>query len=226
MLDAECRMLEIFVQLILLGAPGSGKGTQAKLIVEKHGWLHLSTGDVLRKNVAEGTALGAQAKPLMESGQYVPDDLINAMVEDQLDRPEARSGVVFDGYPRTRNQAEALDALLERKGRPIEKVLHLEINPDALVARLAGRRVCTGCGAPYHTTSMPPLKEGVCDACGSPLMQRKDDSEETVRTRLDVYKTQTAPLLDYYSAQGKLFAVDAADGIEKAFEGIQAILAG
>ena len=214
------------MQLILLGAPGSGKGTQAKLIVEKHGWLHLSTGDVLRKNVAEGTALGAKAKPLMESGQYVPDDLINAMVEDQLDRPEGRTGVVFDGYPRTLNQAQALDALLERKGRPVEKVLHLEINPQALVARLAGRRVCTGCGAPYHLVSMPPLKEGVCDACGSPLMQRKDDSEETVRTRLDVYKTQTAPLLDYYAAQGKLYAVDATGGIEKAFEGIKAVLAG
>ena len=214
------------MQLILLGAPGSGKGTQAKLIVEKHGWLHLSTGDVLRKNVAEGTALGAKAKPLMESGQYVPDDLINAMVEDQLDRPEGRTGVVFDGYPRTLNQAQALDALLERKGRPIEKVLHLEINPEALVARLAGRRVCTGCGAPFHLANMPPLKEGICDACGSPLMQRKDDSEETVRTRLDVYKAQTAPLLDYYAAQGKLYEVDASEGIEKAFEGIQAVLAG
>lgn len=214
------------MQLILLGAPGSGKGTQAKLIVEKHGWLHLSTGDVLRKNVAEGTALGSQAKPLMESGQYVPDDLINAMVEDQLDRPEARAGVVFDGYPRTLNQAQALDALLERKGRPIEKVLHLEINPDALVARLSGRRVCTGCGAPYHLVSMPPLKEGICDACGCPLMQRKDDAEDTVRTRLEVYKTQTAPLLDYYDAQGRLYAVNAADGIENAFEGIQAVLAG
>ncbi|HEY3412985.1 MAG TPA: adenylate kinase [Armatimonadota bacterium] len=214
------------MQLILLGAPGSGKGTQAKLIVQQHGWLHLSTGDVLRKNVADGTPLGAKAKPLMESGQYVPDDLINAMVEDQLDRPEGRGGVVFDGYPRTINQAQALDALLERKGRPVQLVLHLEINPEALIARLSGRRVCTGCGAPYHTVSMPPLKEGVCDACGSPLMQRKDDSEETVRTRLEVYQKQTAPLLDYYAAQGKLRAVDAAEGVEKTFEGIQAVLAG
>jgi adenylate kinase len=214
------------VQLILLGAPGSGKGTQAKLIVEKHGWLHLSTGDVLRKNVAEGTPLGARAKPIMESGQYVPDDLINAMVEDQLDRPEGRTGVVFDGYPRTLNQAEALDALLDRKCRPVEMVLHLVIDPEELITRLSGRRVCTGCGAPYHLRAMPPLHEGVCDACGSPLMQRKDDSEETVRTRLDVYNAQTAPLLDYYAGQGKLQNIDASEGIEKSFERIQAALAG
>lgn len=214
------------MQLILLGAPGSGKGTQAKLIVEKHGWLHLSTGDVLRKNVAEGTALGARAKPIMESGQYVPDHLINAMVEDQLDRPEGRTGVVFDGYPRTLNQAEALDALLERKGRPVERVLHLVINPEELITRLSGRRVCSACGAPYHVRAMPPLQEGVCDACGSPLMQRKDDSEDTVRTRLDVYDAQTAPLLDYYASQGKLQNIDASEGIEKTFERIQALLAG
>jgi adenylate kinase len=219
-------MLENALQLILLGAPGSGKGTQAKLIVEAHGWLHLSTGDVLRKNVADGTDLGARAKPIMESGQYVPDDLINAMVEDQLDRPEAQAGVVFDGYPRTLNQAQSLDVLLARKDRPIERALHLEINPDELVARLGGRRVCTGCGTPYHVKSLPPVQEGVCDACGSPLMQRKDDAEDTVRTRLDVYKAQTAPLLDYYAAQGKLRTVDASQGIEKTFEGIQAALAG
>jgi adenylate kinase len=213
------------VQLILLGAPGSGKGTQAKLIVEKHGWLHLSTGDLLRKNVADGTALGAKAKPIMESGQYVPDDIINGMVEDELDKPAAQQGVVFDGYPRTLNQAASLDALLQRKGRPVEAVLHLEINPDELVARLSGRRVCTGCGAPYHVKSLPPVKDGVCDACGSPLTQRKDDSEETVRTRLNVYRDQTSPLLEYYAGQGKLVAVDASEGIEKTFEGIQAALA-
>lgn len=213
------------MQLILLGAPGSGKGTQAKLIVEKHGWLHLSTGDLLRKNVADGTALGAKAKPIMESGQYVPDDIINGMVEDELDKPAAQAGVVFDGYPRTLNQAASLDALLERKGRPIEAVLHLEINPDELVARLSGRRVCTGCGAPYHVKSLPPVKDGVCDACGCALVQRKDDSEDTVRTRLQVYKDQTSPLLEYYAAQGKLIAVDASEGIEKTFEGIQSALA-
>lgn len=212
------------MQLILLGAPGSGKGTQAKLIVEACGWLHLSTGDLLRKNVAEGTPLGAKAKPIMESGQYVPDDIINDMVEDQLRRPEARSGVVFDGYPRTLNQAQTLDDMLDRLGRPIEAVVHLEIDPEELVSRLSGRRVCTGCGAPYHVKAMPPLREGVCDSCGSPLMQRKDDSEETVRTRLEVYRQQTSPLLDYYQAQGKLRTVDAGEGIEKTFERIRAVL--
>lgn len=214
------------MQLVLLGPPGAGKGTQAKMIVEHFGLLHLSTGDMLRKNVAAGTPLGAQARTYMDSGQYVPDQLINAIVEATLLGPDAQRGVVFDGYPRTGNQAQTLDKLLTRLQRPITLVVALEVNLEDLVKRLSGRRVCTGCGAPYHVKTMPPLQAGVCDACGSPLEQRPDDQEDTIRTRLDVYHRQTEPLLDYYGKQRKLRRVDAGQGIERTFENLQRLLEG
>ncbi len=212
--------------LVLLGAPGAGKGTQAKLIVDHFHLLHLSTGDLLRKNITEGTDLGRKAAPFMESGQYVPDALINDMVEVQLDRPEAACGIIFDGYPRTLQQAETLDDLLCRKGRPLDVALHLEVDTEALVARLAGRRVCTGCGAVYHLQSMPPLKSGVCDVCGSSLIQRTDDNETTIRKRMEVYQAQTEPLLGYYRSQRKLRDVDASGGVERTFEQINHLLGG
>ncbi|HEY3267373.1 MAG TPA: adenylate kinase [Armatimonadota bacterium] len=212
------------MELVLLGAPGAGKGTQAKLITEAYRLLHLSTGDVLRRNVADGTPLGLEAKKYMDGGQYVPDDLINDLVADQMERPEAKGGVAFDGYPRTLNQAEKLDAMLGKKCRPIDVAINLEVDEEALVVRLAGRRVCGGCGAPYHLKSMPPLRPDVCDACGSPLIQRPDDREETIRTRMEVYRRQTEPLLDYYAKQRKLRTVDASEGIEKTFERVQALL--
>lgn len=214
------------MQILLLGPPGAGKGTQAKLLAERLNLLHLSTGDVLRQNVANKTALGMEALPYMESGKYVPDDLINRMVEDQLDSPAAAEGVIFDGYPRTLNQAETLDALLERKGRPIAAVIVLDITDDELVERLSGRRVCSGCGAIYQLKSMPPLKPDTCDHCGAALYQRVDDNEETVRTRLKVYAEQTSPLVEYYTAQRKVRHVDASQGIEKTFERVMALLGG
>lgn len=212
--------------VVLLGAPGAGKGTQAKLIVDRFHLLHLSTGDLLRRNIAEGTDLGRKAAPYLDSGWYVPDEVINGMVGAQLDRPEARRGVVFDGYPRTLQQAETLDALLCDKDRPLAVAIHLEVDTEDLVARLSGRRVCVGCGAVYHTQSMPPLEAGVCDVCGSALIQRADDNETTIRRRMEVYKAQTEPLLDYYRAQRKLRDVDAGGGVERAFEQINRLLGG
>jgi len=214
------------LQLVLLGPPGAGKGTQAKLLVEKFQLLHLSTGDLLRTNIAEGTELGARAKPYMESGQYVPDSLINDMVEARIDAPDAAGGVIFDGYPRTIQQAETLDELLERKGRPIDVAIHLEVNASVLIARLSGRRVCTGCGAVYHVQTMPPLKADTCDVCGSKMIQRPDDNEETIRKRMEVYNEQTSPLLDYYLKQRKLRTVDASQGVERTFEKLSALLGG
>jgi adenylate kinase len=212
------------VQIVLLGPPGAGKGTQANLMIERYHLLHLSTGELLRRNIAEGTALGMKAAPFMEKGQYVPDALVNDMVEACLDRPAARGGVIFDGYPRTVAQAETLDALLERKRRPLDVAIHLEVNPEDLVARLSGRRVCAGCGATYHLQSMPPLKVDACDLCGSWLYQRPDDNEDTIRTRMQVYRRQTEPVLDYYQAQHKLRTVDAGQGIERTFEQIQRLM--
>lgn len=214
------------MQLLLLGPPGAGKGTQAKLITERYQLLHLSTGDLLRKNIANGTALGDEARPYMESGKYVPDELVNKMVEAAIDDPAARNGVVFDGYPRTLNQAETLDALLENKGRPIDVVINLDVMPEVLIERLSGRRVCKGCGAIYHVKTMPSLTQGVCDQCGGELYQRADDNEETIRTRLKVYNQQTEPLLNYYGQQRKLRNVDAAQGIERTSERVFELLGG
>ena len=212
--------------VVLLGAPGSGKGTQAKILAAKLGLLHLSTGDVLRRNVAENTELGALAVPFMNAGKYVPDDLINSMVEAEIDAPAAAKGVIFDGYPRTLNQAQALDALLESKNRPIDYVINLEIDPEALVVRLGGRRVCRNCGQIYHLVSQAPAKPGVCDTCSVELYQRDDDKEETIRTRQKVYTDQTAPLLKYYDDRGHMLTFDAAEGIDTTAAGILAALEG
>jgi len=214
----------VSVQIVLLGPPGAGKGTQARLMVERYHLLHVSTGELLRQNIAEGTALGMKAAPYMEQGQYVPDSLVNDMVESCLSGPTARNGFILDGYPRTVAQAETLDAYLTRKDRPLDVAIHLDVNPEDLVRRLSGRRVCAGCGATYHLETMPPLKPGQCDLCGSWLYQRPDDSEETIRTRMAVYRKQTEPVLDYYLRQRKLRTVDAGQGIERTFEHIQRLL--
>lgn len=170
--------------------------------------------------------MGAQAVPFMNAGKYVPDDLINSMVEAEIDAPAAARGVIFDGYPRTLNQAQVLDALLESKNRPIDHVVNLEIDPEALVVRLGGRRVCRGCGQIYHLVSLPPAKSGVCDSCSGELYQRDDDQEETIRTRQKVYADQTAPLLKYYAERGAMLNFDAADGIETTAAKILAALEG
>lgn len=200
---------------IFLGPPGAGKGTQAKILVEKYGIPQISTGDMLREHVAKGTELGVKAKEYMEKGQLVPDEIILSMVKERLSQPDAQKGFILDGFPRTVAQAEALDKMLEEMGKKIEFVLALIVPDEELVTRLTGRRTCKNCGMMYHIKFKPPKVEGKCDACGGELYQRPDDNEETVRNRLKVYHEQTAPLIEYYRKKGVLFEVDGSKGIEE-----------
>jgi adenylate kinase len=186
--------------LVLFGPPGAGKGTQGALLAERFGLLRLSTGDVLRDAVRRGTDMGVQAQKYMNAGELVPDDVILGIVRDYLRSEAAERGVIFDGFPRTLPQAEGLDALLRGLDRPLDAVLVLEVDDDALIRRLSGRRSCPSCGALYNVYFEPPRQEGTCDACGAQLVQRADDDAATIRRRLDVYREQTAPLLDYYAA--------------------------
>lgn len=188
------------MDLILLGAPGAGKGTQAVRIAEKYNIPHISTGDILRKNIAERTPVGIKAKSFIDAGMLVPDDVVVEIVSARLGRPDAKNGYLLDGFPRTIEQAEALDAIAH-----IDKVIELRTDLDALLARITGRRVCPECGAAYHVSAK---KDDACDACGAKLVQRDDDKPETVKKRLQVYLRQTAPLIDYYKAAGKLVEVD------------------
>jgi len=192
------------LNVVLLGAPGAGKGTQAERIVARYGLPHISTGDMLRAAVAQGTELGLAAKRSMDAGELVPDEVVVGIVRDRLADPDTGRGFLLDGFPRTLAQAERLDAMLAEEGRSITHVLLIEVPEDELVLRIAGRRSCTGCGKLYNVTFDPPREEGVCDVCGAPLFQRADDNEETVRNRLAVYRDQTAPLIDYYDAKGVL----------------------
>jgi len=203
------------MNIIFLGPPGAGKGTQAKILVEKYGIPQISTGDMLREHVAKGTGLGVKAKEYMEKGQLVPDEIILSMVKERLSQPDAQKGFILDGFPRTVAQAEALDKMLEEMGKKIEFVLALIVPDEELVARLTGRRTCKNCGMMYHIKFKPPKVEGKCDACGGELYQRPDDNEETVRNRLKVYHEQTAPLIEYYRKKGVLFEVDGSKSIEE-----------
>jgi len=184
--------------VILLGPPGVGKGTQGKLLCESHGLTHLSTGDLLRAARREGTALGQQAQAFMDRGELVPDDLIVMMVRDKLEELGPAAGVVFDGFPRTVPQAEALDRTLADLGRKVDRVLVMTAEDGVLVRRLSGRRSCPACGAVFNVFTSPPQQEGVCDTCESELVHRKDDAPETVQNRLDVYRQQTEPLIAHY----------------------------
>lgn len=186
------------MDVILFGPPGAGKGTQGALLATRFGLLRLSTGDMLREAVQAGSPLGQRAQGIMASGELVPDDLILAMVREVLEEESAAAGVVFDGFPRTLPQAEALDGLLRDLGRRIEAVLVLRVDDEEIVRRLSGRRSCVKCGAVYHVSADPPQQAGICDRCGGELTQRPDDAEDTVRRRLSVYAEQTAPLLEYY----------------------------
>ena len=199
--------------VILLGPPGTGKGTQAKLIAERLGLAHVSTGDMFREAVAQGTQLGTQAKVYMDRGELVPDDVTIGMLEERVQQPDAQHGVVFDGYPRTLQQAKALDAALERQGKSAGIALHITASDDELVRRLSGRWLCPSCGEIYQEQSRPPRQTGVCDNCGGTLSQREDDKAEVVRQRL---QTQRPPagMLDYYRAQGKLVDVDGQQDID------------
>lgn len=194
-------------RVVFLGAPGAGKGTQARRLAAGSGVPQIATGDMLREAVAEGTPLGREAKRYMDQGALVPDEVVIGLVDERLSRPDAGPGYVLDGFPRTVAQAEALDALLRRRGQDLDRVVFFEVSREELLRRLTGRRICRGCGTAFHLVSAPPKTEGRCDQCGGELYQREDDAESTVARRLDVYQTQTAPLLDYYGKRGLLVRV-------------------
>jgi adenylate kinase len=213
------------VRVILLGPPGAGKGTQAGNIAEAYDIPHISTGDILRANVREGTELGLEAKRFMDAGDLVPDDVIIGMVGDRLAQPDAAKGFLFDGFPRTVPQAEALEALLQQREQPLDVVLRLAVDEDEVVSRLTGRRTCTGCGAVFHVTHQPPSTEGVCDACGGELVQRDDDREDVVRNRLEVYRRSTEPLEEFYWNRGLLRDVEAVGTVAEVGQRAAAVLA-
>ncbi len=212
------------MKLVLLGPPGAGKGTQAVKIAEKYQIPHISTGDIFRANVKQGTPLGVKAKAYMDKGELVPDELVVALVEDRLGQPDCKDGFLLDGFPRTVFQAEKLDAYLKGRNDALTAVIDLRVDESELMDRMIGRRVCRACGAPYHITNMPPKQEGVCDLCGGEVYQRADDTEETVKNRFAVYKEQTMPLVDYYERSGALMPVPGSGGPEKVFETIVADL--
>jgi len=190
------------VNIIMLGPPGCGKGTQAKVLVEKYGIPQISTGDLLRAAVKDGTELGKEAKKVMDAGKLVPDEVVIGMVKERLAAADCEKGFILDGFPRTVPQAEALDKTLGEMNKAIEKVINIDVPDDEVVARLGGRRTCKGCGAMYHVRFNVPEKEGVCDKCEGELYQRDDDNEATIRNRLGVYHEQTSPLKDFYGKKG------------------------
>lgn len=195
------------MRIVLLGAPGSGKGTQAKLLVAKYKISHIDTGDLLRATVKGGTELGRKAKAAMDAGQLVPDDVVLGVIQERLAQTDAKSGFVLDGFPRNIPQAQALDALLARQGQPLQLALLIDVESDVLIKRLTGRRICAACGQTYNIYFTPSKTAGKCDRCGGMLQHRSDDNEATIRNRLQVYDAQTAPLVSYYRAQGKLRTV-------------------
>jgi len=197
------------MHIILLGPPGAGKGTQAKAMAVKFGLPHISTGELLRQNVAAGTDLGKAAKGYMERGALVPDELVAQMLVARFSRDDVKKGFILDGYPRNIAQAVVLEGILKQNNMTIDLVLSLDTSEKAIIQRLGGRLVCRKCGANYHAVNMPPKKAGICDKCGGELYQRADDKEETVKKRLEVYKNETASLIEYYQAQGKLHHIQA-----------------
>ena len=189
---------------ILLGAPGAGKGTLAATISQEVGLAHIASGDLFREALSKGTELGLEAKKYMGKGELVPDEITIKMILERIARPDCDKGLLLDGFPRTLKQAKALDEALDKKGESITKALYINVSDEEVVKRLGGRWICRGCQTPYHEINMPPKVKGVCDACGGELYQRDDDTEATVRSRLDVYNKQTKPLIDYYDKIGKL----------------------
>ncbi|MFG3495400.1 adenylate kinase [Streptomyces sp. NPDC047928] len=198
------------MRIVLVGPPGAGKGTQAAFLAKNLLIPHISTGDLFRANISQGTELGKQAKAYMDAGNLVPDEVTIGMAKDRMEQPDATGGFLLDGFPRNVAQAEALDAMLETEGMKLDAVLDLEVPEDEVVKRIAGRRICRNDSSHvFHVTYSPPKQDGVCDVCGGELYQRADDSEETVRTRLEVYHTQTEPIIDHYKAQGLVVTISA-----------------
>ncbi len=212
------------MKIIMLGAPGAGKGTQAKMIAEKYQIPHVSTGDIFRANIKNGTELGKEAKKYMDQGQLVPDELTVKILLDRVAQADCANGYVLDGFPRTIPQAEVLDAALTKLGDKIDYAINVDVPDENIVRRMSGRRACLSCGATYHIEHIPPKQEGICDVCGQPLVLRDDDKPETVLNRLKVYHDQTQPLIDFYTAKGVLKSVDGTVDQKSVFAAIVAIL--
>ena len=213
------------MNLILLGPPGAGKGTQAKILEEIHRFKQLSTGDMLRAAREAGTEIGLKAKAIMDRGELVSDDVVIGIVSERLEQPDVKKGVVFDGFPRTPAQADALDKLLVSKGQKLDAVIEMKVDDEALVKRIVGRYTCAKCGKGYHEEFAKPKKAGICDACGSTeFTRRADDNEKTVRDRLQIYNTQTAPLVAYYHRQGNLHVIDGMADIADVTREIEAVI--
>lgn len=203
------------MNIILVGPPGAGKGTQAVKIAKELDLPHISTGDIFRQAVSEGTPLGLKAKSFMDQGELVPDEVVIGIVEERLKQEDALRGFILDGFPRTLPQARALDEALAKDNRGIDLAIEINVNEDELVTRLAGRRVCRNCGTPYHVKFNPPKNDSVCDVCGGQVYQRADDEETTIRNRLNVYKDQTEPLIAYYDDRGSLARIDGAKPVDE-----------
>lgn len=212
------------MKIIMLGAPGAGKGTQAKMIAEKYGIPHISTGDIFRANIKNGTELGMKAKSFMDKGELVPDELTVSMLLDRVGQPDCRDGYVLDGFPRTIPQAEELDRALSGRNEKIDFAVDVDVPDENIVKRMSGRRACLKCGATYHMEHIPPKKEGICDSCGNELVLRDDDKAETVLKRLQVYHDQTQPLIDFYTRKGILKTVDGTQDMKDVFAAIVGIL--
>ena len=212
------------MKIIMLGAPGAGKGTQAKKIADKYQIPHISTGDIFRANIKNGTELGMKAKTYMDQGLLVPDELVVDLVVDRLAQDDCVNGCVLDGFPRTIPQAECLDAALAAKGEAIDYAVDVDVPDENIINRMSGRRACVACGATYHIVHIPTKVEGVCDRCGESLILRDDDKPETVKKRLDVYHAQTQPLIDYYTSKNVLKTVDGTQDMEAVFQAIVDIL--